>query len=162
MFPCIVSGSGSLWHQLQRWCLISLRTQGHRFLSRKEHIASSQPSHLPFNLASKTELEYYHLRFSKPPGEMPVVWAVTLGSNHRACGVKPNLQMPAHRLLQHNVPTVAPRTSSLPQMQIQISPTDSSSWKSLYIPTLTLCRQEQFQSCLSRWIVNQLRVWQWT
>lgn len=65
---------------------------------------------------------------------MPVVWAVTLGSNHRACRVKSNPQVPAHKLLQHNVPTVTPRTSSLPQMQIQISPTDLSSWKSLYIP----------------------------
>lgn len=54
----------------------------------------------------------------------------------------------AHRLLQQNVHADGPCTSSLPKLQIQSSQTDSSSWKSLYIPTLTLCRQEQFQSCL--------------
>lgn len=84
---------------------------------------------------------------------MPVVWAVTLGWDHRACRVKLNRQVPAswisaHRLLQQKVHADAPRTSSLPKLQIQTSQTDSSSWKSPYIPTLTLCRQEQFQSCL--------------
>lgn len=45
--------------------------------------------------AFKTELRGYCLRFSKPPGEMPVVWAVTLGWDHRDCRVKLNLQVPA-------------------------------------------------------------------
>lgn len=35
-----------------------------------------------------------------------------------------------------------------PKLQIPTSQTDSSSWKSLSVPALTLCRQEQFQSCL--------------
>lgn len=83
---------------------------------------------------------------------MPVVWAVTLGWDHRACRVKLNLQVPAscisaHRLLQQNVQAEALWTSSLPKLQIQTSQTDLSSSKSLYIPTLTLRRQQQFQSC---------------
>ena len=107
------------------------------------------------DLASKTALGDYCLRFCKPPREMAAVRAVTLEADHRACRVQVNLQVPAlwisaQRLLQQNVPADAPRTSSLPQMQIQTSPADSSSWKSLHIPTVTLCRQEQFQSCLSQ------------
>lgn len=84
---------------------------------------------------------------------MPVVWAVTLGRDHRACRVKLNLQVPgswisAHTRLQQNVRAEAPRTSFLPKLQTQIFSNRFIKLETSLYTHLTLCRQEQFQSCL--------------
>ena len=99
-------------------------------------------------------------KFSSHPGEMPLVWAVALGWAYWTCRGKLNLQAPTPEHFCTQAASAecsrsAPQTSSLPKLQIQTSQTLLWSLKSLYIPTLTLCRQQQFQSCfLSELLTN--------
>lgn len=137
----------------------ALRLRGPDSWVERNRWLSPNPSLSPSRSCLQSRTWELLSKFSKPPGEVPVVWAVTLGWDHRACRVKLNLQVPAscisaHRQLQQIVHADAPWTSSLPKLQIQTSQMDLSSWKSLYIPTLTLCQQEQFQSCLLRELLN--------